>query len=127
MTKLARQAAPWLPPIALMALIFALSSMPTDQDDHGTLYVISRKLAHFGEYALLAALWWRALCTKLPQRRALVLAFVITVLYGVTDELHQTLVSGRSGRPLDVGIDTAGALTAVWLIAASRGRRGVRA
>ena len=127
MKQLTRQAAPWLPPLALMAVIFALSSMPADQEDHGTLYVVSRKLAHFAEYALLAALWWRALRTKVAHRRALALALAIAVLYAVTDELHQTLVSGRAGRPLDVGIDTAGALTAVWLIARVRARKRVRA
>ena len=127
MAQLARQAAPWVPPLVLMALIFALSSMPADQDDHGILYVASRKLAHFTEYALLVALWWRALRTKLSHHQALVLAFAIAVLYAVTDELHQTLVSGRAGKPLDVGIDTAGALTAVWLIVRNRSRRRVGA
>ena len=125
--KFARHAAAWVPPLALMVVIFALSAMPADQKDHGTLYVLSRKLAHFCEYALLAALWWRALRTKVTDGRALLLALAISVLYAVTDELHQTLVSGRSGRPLDVGIDTVGALTAVWLIARNRGRRQVGA
>lgn len=125
MTKLLRRAAPWVPPIAMMALIFALSSMPAGQEDHGTLYVISRKLAHFGAYALLVVLWWRALLRKLPHRRALTLAFVIAVLYAMTDELHQTFVSGRAGTPVDVGIDTLGALTAAWLIARSSARRRV--
>lgn len=127
MTKLGRAAAPWMPPLLLMALIFGLSAMPSDQQEHGTLYLITRKLAHFGEYALLAALWWRALITKVSQRRALAGAFAIAVLYAMTDELHQTLVSGRAGRPLDVGIDAAGALTAVVFIARSRARRRARA
>lgn len=122
MRTFARQAAPWLPPLALMALIFALSAIPADHEDHGPLYVVSRKLAHFGEYALLLALWWRALTTKLADRRALAFAFVVTVLYAMTDELHQTFVSGRSGTPIDVAIDTAGALTAAWLLS----RRGTR-
>lgn len=127
MTRFARHAAVWLPPLALMALIFALSAMPADDEDHGLLYVASRKLAHFGEYALLAALWWRALITEVSHSRALALAFAIAVLYAGSDELHQTLVSGRSGRPLDVGIDAAGALTAVLLIAWARARRRARA
>ncbi len=121
MTKLGRRIAPFLPPLAMMALIFALSSMPADQEDHGVLYVISRKLAHFGEYALLVGLWWRALLPKVAHRRALWLAFAIAVMYAVTDEWHQTFVSGRAGTPVDVGIDTVGALTAVWLIARMHG------
>ncbi len=127
MGKLARQAALWVPPLVLMAVIFALSAMPADQEEHGTLYVLSRKLAHFCGYALLAALWWRALRTKLTKRPALALSLAICVLYAVTDELHQTLVSGRSGTPLDVGIDAVGALTAVGLIGCSRARRRVGA
>jgi VanZ family protein len=30
--------------------------------------------------------------------------------FAITDEYHQTFVSGRTGRPLDVIIDSAGAL-----------------
>jgi VanZ family protein len=127
MTKPARQVTLWAPPILMMVLIFVLSSMPADPEDHGTLYVLSRKLAHFGEYALLAALWWRALVTRLPHRRALTLAVLISVAYAVTDEFHQTFESGRSGRPLDVVIDTAGALAAAMLIARTRRRRKARA
>lgn len=127
MQKLSRDLWIWVPPVALMAVIFALSAMPTDNDDQGLLYILSRKVAHFGEYALLLALWWRALATKISERRALILALAITVLYAATDELHQTFVSGRTGRPLDVGIDTAGALTAAALIARARLLRRVRA
>ena len=127
MGKLLRQAAPWLPPLALMGVIFVLSSLPADPEQHGVLYVLSRKVAHFCEYALLAALWWRALRTRVPHRRALVLGFVIAVLYAVSDEFHQTFESGRNGSPIDVGIDAAGALTALCLIARNRTRHRVRA
>ena len=127
MRKLSRDLWIWAPPIALMAVIFALSAMPADNEDHGFLYILSRKVAHFSEYALLLALWWRALATKVSERRALVLALAITVLYAATDELHQTFVNGRAGRPLDVGSDTAGALAAAALIARAKLRRRVRA
>ena len=127
MRKLSRGLWVWAPPVALMALIFALSTMPAGNEEHGFLYVLSRKAAHFAEYALLLALWWRALTTKLSERRALAVALAITVLYAGTDELHQTFVNGRAGRPLDVMIDTAGALTAVALIARGRLRRKVGA
>lgn len=111
-----KSAAPWLPPLALMAVIFALSSMPATGEEHGSLYVVSRKVGHFCGYALLLALWWRALSTRISGHRALALGLLITILYALTDELHQTLVPGRSGRPLDVGIDAAGALTAAALV-----------
>ncbi|MGH3992561.1 MAG: VanZ family protein [Pseudonocardiaceae bacterium] len=123
MRNLSRDARIWLPPIAMMALIFALSAMPAGDEDHGILYLIVRKLAHVSEYALLLALWWRALATKLSDRRALAFAFGVTILYAITDEFHQTFVDGRSGRPLDIGIDAVGALAAAGLIARKRVRR----
>ncbi len=116
MHRVLRAAALWLPPLLLMAVIFALSAMPGDDVDRGLLYFLSRKLAHFLEYALLLGLWWRALRTRMPLRRAVALAFTISVAYAVSDELHQLTVSDRTGTPRDVLIDTAGAATAAALI-----------
>ena len=127
MRKLSRDLWIWAPPVVLMALIFALSAMPADNEDHGFLYVLSRKAAHVTEYAVLLALWWRALSSKVSDRRALAVALGITILYAITDELHQTFVNGRAGRALDVGIDTAGALAAASLIARTRLKGRVRA
>lgn len=103
-------------PVALMALIFAFSAMPSDGTDHGLLVLILRKLTHFGEYFALTSLWWWALAPTLGARRALVPAIAIAVGYAVTDEIHQTFVDGRVGTWRDVLIDSAGALTAAWLI-----------
>jgi len=127
MRRPAQLAALWLPPLLLMALIFALSAMPSDDVDRGALYFLTRKLLHFAEYALLLVLWWRALRTKLTTRLALAVAFAITVAYAATDELHQRYVDGRVGTPVDVAIDAAGAAGAAWLIMRRRGERGEEA
>ena len=118
-------AALWLPPIAVMAVIFALSAMPSDDVDRGLAYLLLRKAAHFTEYALLAALWWRALRSRVTESTALLAALAIAVGYAITDEIHQTFVDGRTGSPVDVLIDTAGAATGVVL--AARRRRRVAA
>lgn len=120
MRERGRAAATWLPPIALMALIFALSAMPSDDLDRGLVRLILRKAAHFTEYALLTALWWRALRTRTTDSAALVTAIAIAVGYAITDEIHQTFVDGRTGSPVDVLIDTAGAATAAALVARRR-------
>lgn len=120
MREKGRAAAVWLPPLVLMVVIFLLSSMPNDDADRGLAYLLLRKAAHFTEYALLAALWWRALRTRLDARAALGVAFGIAVAYAVTDELHQTFVETRVGSPIDVLIDTAGAAAAMALIARRR-------
>lgn len=122
MHRLLRQAALWLPPLVLMALIFALSAMPSDDVDRGLLYVLSRKLAHFLVYALLLGLWWRALRTRLAPRTAVGVALAISVAYAISDELHQLTVDGRTGTPRDVVIDTAGAATGAALILRRRTR-----
>jgi len=99
----------WLPPVVLMGVIFALSAQPSLDSGLGVVDLVGRKLIHFGEYALLCFLWWRALASVTTPRRAALLAFVIASAYAATDELHQTFVEGRHGSPVDWLIDTAGA------------------
>jgi VanZ family protein len=127
MRNYARSAAPFLAPVALMALIFAFSAMPSDSEHHGLLVLLLRKLTHFSEYFALMGLWWWALARRIDARRAIGVALAITVAYAVTDEFHQTFVDGRVGTWRDVLIDSAGALTATWLIARSRRRTVERA
>ena len=106
----------WLPPLALMAVIFFLSAQPSLDSGLGLIDQIGRKVIHLAEYALLCLLWWRALTTSTNRRRAALLAFVIASAYAVTDEYHQTFVEGRHGTPVDWLIDSAGAATAaLWL------------
>jgi VanZ family protein len=100
----------WLPPLALMGLIFYLSAQPDLSSGLGNWDLFLRKGAHMTEYALLTFLWWRALSsTATTPRNALVLAYAVTVAYAATDEFHQTFVTGRHGTPVDVLIDATGA------------------
>lgn len=91
------------PPLALMAVIFALSAQPDLSSGLGTLDTILRKLAHLAEFGLLWFLWWRAFGYGHPGP-----AIAITLVYAAVDELHQATVEGRSGSPLDWAIDAAG-------------------
>jgi VanZ family protein len=99
----------WAPPLALMGLIFFLSSQPDLNSGLGAIDLVGRKIVHAGEYALLCLLWWRALRTTAPSDRAALLALLVCVAYSATDEYHQTFVEGRHGTPLDVVIDGFGA------------------
>ena len=110
----------WLPPILLMGLIFVFSAQPSLDSGLGWVDSVGRKLVHFGEYALLCLLWWRLLRTRLPPRRAALLAFVVSILYAASDELHQSFVDGRHGTPVDWAIDTAGAAAAAFAVTARR-------
>jgi VanZ family protein len=109
----------WLPLIVWMGLIFWLSSQPQpfDLPDpwQESLVGIS---GHILGYAGLSILWWRTLAARpsAPGRRTLALAFFLTVLYAVSDEVHQTFVPGRSGTFGDLLIDAAGAAMSLWLV-----------
>jgi VanZ family protein len=114
--RLLRRTDPWLPPLLLMAAIFAFSAQPDLNSGLGVVDAIGRKFVHLGQYALLTFLWWRALRTRFEDRRAAVAAFVVAALYAASDEYHQSFVEGRSGSPVDWAIDCAGAaLASLWL------------
>jgi hypothetical protein len=97
-----------------MALIFWLSAQPNLDSGLGLLDDILRKLAHVVAFGTLAALWAWALRPALS--RPLPIAALVTVLYAVLDEYHQSFVEGRTGSPIDVGIDTVGVLIALILL-----------
>jgi VanZ family protein len=107
---------PWLPPIALMAVIFFFSAQPDLNSGLGTIDFVGRKIVHMGEYALLTYLWWRALRTAVDPTRALKLAAALAIAYSCTDEFHQHFVEGRHGTPIDVAIDSIGVAIAAFLI-----------
>jgi VanZ family protein len=96
-----------------VAVIFALSSVPSLSTHLGTWDTILRKCAHMTEYAILAVLIARAAGSSTA-------AFGLTVAYAATDEWHQTFVRGRHGSPIDVGIDAVGALIGLWVLSRTR-------
>jgi VanZ family protein len=110
----------WLPPLLLMGLIYFFSAQPSLDSGLGWIDTVGRKLIHFGEYALLCFLWWRLFRTAMPDRRAAVVALLVSSLYAVTDELHQSFVDGRHGTPVDWAIDTAGAAATAIAVSARR-------
>jgi VanZ family protein len=99
----------WLPPLALMALIFFLSAQPDLNSGLGTIDLIGRKIVHATEYGLLTFLWWRAL-------KSIPAAAAIAIAYACTDEFHQHFVHGRHASPLDVLIDATGVALASAII-----------
>jgi VanZ family protein len=105
-----------LPPLLLMAVIWFFSAQPDLSSGLGLVDLVGRKLIHAAEFALLCFLWWRALSARGGRRAALIGAFLLAVAYAVVDEYHQTFVAGRSGSPVDVAIDAAGAALAIALI-----------
>lgn len=73
-----------------------------------------RKTAHMTEFGILSVLlyvWlgkWQAATGK-----RMAFAAILSMLYAVSDELHQLLVPGRAGSVRDVMIDSTGAILGV--------------
>jgi VanZ family protein len=84
-----------------------------------------RKTGHFTGYGVVSLCFfhgWRK-TLKVAQGgirslwiRASVLAVGCTIMVASADEFHQTFLPSRTGRPLDVVIDTCGAITAQVLV-----------
>lgn len=81
-------------------------------------HFLTRKAAHFTEYAVLALLARRAFitsCNPLIHRYWFRLGLLLVVFYALLDELHQSFVASRTASIYDSAIDVAGGL-AVLLI-----------
>lgn len=79
------------------------------------LSFLVRKSAHFTEYLLLAIIAFPlAVHYTSDTRKAVWTTWVFCVLYAMSDEIHQLLVPGRTGKVMDVFIDAAGARIGVW-------------
>lgn len=98
----------WVPVLLWAGVIFALSAIPHLGTGLGVWDLVLRKLAHTAEYAVLGALVYRA-------SRNAPAAVLLSSAYAVTDEIHQTFVSGRHGSPVDWLIDTGGVLIGVFV------------
>lgn len=89
-------------------------------------HAITRKLAHFSEYALLALLAARAFAGSAKSflsRRWFVAALALVVAVALLDEFNQSFNPARTGTIKDSLLDTVGGLTALALLTLLRARR----
>jgi VanZ family protein len=129
----------WLPLIAWLAFISFASSdnfnagntsriigplilwlFPhTSPETLATVHFITRKIAHFTEYAILGFLAARAFRTS-PRpsisRRWILICATLIVVYALMDEYHQSFVPSRTASVWDSLIEMAGGLTALLLV-----------
>lgn len=107
----------------LMIAIFLFSSRPsTSLPEFGWADRLVKKSGHVIGYGALALSFRHALA---GTRRSAPLAWLLAVLYGITDEWHQSFVPGRNASVLDVAVfDAAGAGLSLWIRSrmASRGK-----
>ena len=116
---LLQRLARWLrffPMLLVMATIFFLSQLPGDSI-HLPPFPHADKVAHCLIYAALASTVIFAFSPRRPLAGA-ALAFVISALYGASDEWHQSFVVGRDMSFFDFLADCFGAALVIgcWLL-----------
>ena len=123
----------WVPALLWMAVIYYFSSLNTwTAVDGPPGFKALRKSAHIIEYSVLAilighALWSTWLSKGNSPTRALMgrvwqAGLVLTTLYAVTDEWHQSFVPRREFHLTDILIDglSATAALGIWYIMRAR-------
>lgn len=94
-------------------LLAFISYLPVSVDEASVHFFI-RKSAHFIAYSTLGMLVLHTIILFFTLRYSSVLvAFIITVSYAISDEIHQTFIAGRSGEVRDVLIDSTGSFTGI--------------
>ena len=97
----------WIPALIIMSFIYIASSIPASQiPSIGAIDIPVKKGGHFTGYALLALGLLRGMQNGKSWKATLVLLFC--GLYAISDEYHQSFVSGRNPSVFDVGIDLLG-------------------
>lgn len=92
------------------------NSHPTDEKLAHASELINapmRKVIHASVYFVLAFFIMILLNIIFEHKKywlTLLIALIICIGFATTDEYHQTFVTGRTGQPLDVLIDSAGAV-----------------
>ena len=82
------------------------------------LQFIVRKSAHFIGYMILGILASGLILQYENINKKYPLAFLICVIYAISDEIHQLFVPGRAGQVRDVLIDSAGGLLGIIIVMA---------
>jgi VanZ family protein len=121
----------WGPALAMMAIIFIFSSrsdVPTPP--HEGLARLILDSGHAIGYGLLTLTYLHGLRAQGVERvwgvkGTLSLALLLSFLYSLSDEWHQSFVPGRDASWLDILIDLGGSVAAVLLWEAFRNRKQV--
>ena len=107
----------WAPVAAWAVIIFLFSSLsvtPTTEIYWQDFVV--KKTAHVIEYGIFAVLLYRALRSEGVEKiNAGLLAILVSVIYGASDEFHQGFTPGREPRVRDVVFDTIGAIAGIYI------------
>lgn len=91
-----------------------LSSNSKEQIEN--MIILVRKSAHFIEYLLLGIFTINVLKNyKKFGYQIIIFEIIFCFIYACSDEIHQLFIAGRSGRFIDVLIDTVGSICGILI------------
>jgi VanZ family protein len=95
-----------------MAFIFYMSSRAAPEEVKWLPIIAKLKLVHIIEYGILYLLflWPIRKTTTLANIEAFSVAFMLILIYGLTDEFHQIFVVGRTASLVDAVANGVGAV-----------------
>lgn len=118
----------WVLVAACMVIIFCLSAQNGEESSElSSSFILAllkwlgleleqeviRTIAHCLEFMGLSMLTFNAIYATFETKLTSVIAFAGTVLYAITDEIHQIFVPGRAFQISDILVDSTGALLGV--------------
>jgi VanZ family protein len=106
----------WLPLIVACLAIFIQSSFRGPERMPDVRFL--DKLLHFGAYAVLAILFYRAyetLSLKNDRNLLIFISILSAILYGISDEIHQYFVPFRHADMMDGVANTIGSICGVLI------------
>lgn len=81
------------------------------------LEIVIRKIAHFSLYFICGILAMSIMITyDFSNKFRILISFGTNVIYSVSDEIHQMFVPGRTGKIMDVFIDSFGIICGTLII-----------
>jgi VanZ family protein len=116
LNKLNKFFAYWFPILLYCLLIFIQSSYPSPEITPRWPHF--DKVLHFTAYALLGALFLRAFySTSINHNLKLIimLSVLLSGLYGISDEIHQSFVPYRTADVMDALADILGSALGVYI------------
>jgi len=106
----------WIPALVMMSAIFVLSALPASRiPTFGPYDVYFKKVGHAIGYGLLSVSYYYALPTRLPRFVRWWMALGLSLGFALSDEFHQSFVTGRTASLRDAAIDVLGAFLALLL------------
>ena len=107
----------YVPLVLYWLILLTLTTLPgADLPDIGVVDKVNHFVAYFGLAVLLSLTLLLQTKYELFYRKAFLFTFLIIIIYGALDEIHQIFIPGRSADILDWLSDAGGAFIGLLLV-----------